>query len=47
VRRIHLEEEEEGRELRVEVELPAGASGRELVEQLAAMDEVLAVRWDE
>ena len=47
VRRIHLEEEEEGRELRVEVELPAGASGRELVEQLAAMDEVLGVRWDE
>jgi putative Mg2+ transporter-C (MgtC) family protein len=47
VRRIHLEEEEEGRELRVEVELPAGASGRELVEELAALDEVLAVRWDE
>jgi len=47
VRRIHLEEEEEGRELRVEVELPVGASGRELVEQLAGLDEVLGVRWDE
>jgi putative Mg2+ transporter-C (MgtC) family protein len=47
VRRIHLEEEDEGRELRIEVELPAGASRHDVIDELAAMDEVLAVRWDE
>jgi putative Mg2+ transporter-C (MgtC) family protein len=48
VRRIHLDEgEEEGRELRIEVQLPPGVSGRELVENLSRRDEVIAVRWDE
>jgi putative Mg2+ transporter-C (MgtC) family protein len=48
VQRIHLEEgEEEGRELRIEVQLPASVSGRELVEVLSELDEVIAVRWDE
>jgi putative Mg2+ transporter-C (MgtC) family protein len=47
VQRIHLEEEEEGRELRIEVQLPAHVSGRELVEHLSKLDEVTAVRWDE
>jgi putative Mg2+ transporter-C (MgtC) family protein len=49
VQRIHLEEgdEEEGRELRIEVQLPASVSGRELVEHLSRLDEVTAVRWDE
>jgi putative Mg2+ transporter-C (MgtC) family protein len=47
VRRIHLEEEEDARELRVEVQLPPGASGRALVEELSALDEVIAVRWEE
>jgi putative Mg2+ transporter-C (MgtC) family protein len=47
VSRIHLEEEESGRELRLEVRPPPGVSGRDLVEELTRLDEVTAVRWDE
>ena len=48
VERIQLEEAgDEGRELRLEVILPASVSGREVVERLSQLDEVLAVRWDE
>jgi putative Mg2+ transporter-C (MgtC) family protein len=47
VSRIHLEEEEEGRELRLEVRMPPGVSGRDLVEELTRLEEVTAVRWDE
>jgi putative Mg2+ transporter-C (MgtC) family protein len=47
VSRIQLEEEEEGRELKIEVALPPGVSGRDLVEDLTRLDEVTAVRWDE
>jgi putative Mg2+ transporter-C (MgtC) family protein len=48
VNRIQLEEGgEEGRELRIEVQLPGSVSGRELVEHLSKLDEVTAVRWDE
>ena len=47
VSRIQLEEEETGRELRIEVVLPTGVSGRNLVEELTQLDEVTAVRWDE
>jgi putative Mg2+ transporter-C (MgtC) family protein len=47
VSKIHLEEEEDGRELRLEVRTPAGLSGRDLVEELTRLDEVTAVRWDE
>jgi putative Mg2+ transporter-C (MgtC) family protein len=47
VRRIQLEEEEAGRELRIEVRMPPGVSGRDLVEELTRLDEVTAVRWDE
>jgi putative Mg2+ transporter-C (MgtC) family protein len=47
VSRIHLEEEETGRELRLEVRMPAGVSGRDLVEELTRLDEVTGVRWDE
>jgi len=47
VSRIHLEEEETGRELRLEVRMPPGVSGRDLVEQLTRLDEVTGVRWDE
>ena len=32
---------------RLEVVLPASVSGREVVEHLSQLDEVLAVRWDE
>jgi putative Mg2+ transporter-C (MgtC) family protein len=47
VSRIHLEEEETGRELRIEVRMPPGVSGRDLVEELSRLDEVTGVRWDE
>ena len=48
VERIQLEESgDEGRELRLEVVLPPSVSGREVVERLSELDEVLAVRWDE
>jgi putative Mg2+ transporter-C (MgtC) family protein len=47
VSRIHLEEEETGRELRIEVRMPPGVSGRDLVEELMRLDEVTGVRWDE
>jgi putative Mg2+ transporter-C (MgtC) family protein len=48
VQRIQLEEAgEEGRELTLEVQLPAAVSPRELVEHLSELDEVTAVRWDE
>jgi putative Mg2+ transporter-C (MgtC) family protein len=47
VARIQLEEEESGRELRIEVRTPPGVSGRDLVEDLTRLDEVTAVRWDE
>jgi putative Mg2+ transporter-C (MgtC) family protein len=46
VRRIHLEEEDDSRELRIEVQLPASVSGRELVDSLSQLNEVTAVRWD-
>lgn len=47
VHRIQLEESaEEGRELTMEVQLPASVSGRELVDHLSKLDEVTAVRWD-
>jgi putative Mg2+ transporter-C (MgtC) family protein len=47
VTRIQLEEEESGRELRIEVRMPPGVSGRDLVEELTRLDEVTGVRWDE
>jgi putative Mg2+ transporter-C (MgtC) family protein len=48
VERIQLEEAgDEGRELRLEIVLPAAVSGKEVLEHLSELDEVLAVRWDE
>ena len=47
VSRIHLEEEEEGSELRLEIRMPPGVSGRDLVDNLQRLDEVTGVRWDE
>jgi putative Mg2+ transporter-C (MgtC) family protein len=48
VQRIQLEEAgDEGRELTIEVQLPATVSPREFVEHLSELDEVTAVRWDE
>jgi hypothetical protein len=48
VHRIQLEEgDQEGREVRVEVRMPPGVRGREIVDELSALDEVTSVRWDE
>ena len=47
VSRIQLEEEEDGRELRLEVRMPPGVGGRDIVDDLTRLDEVTAVRWDE
>ena len=48
IHRIRLEEgDEEGRELRIEVRMPPGVHGRDVVEELGRLDEVTAVRWDE
>jgi putative Mg2+ transporter-C (MgtC) family protein len=48
VHRIRLEDsEDEGRELRIQVQLPVSVSGHELVDHLSKIDEVTAVRWDE
>jgi putative Mg2+ transporter-C (MgtC) family protein len=47
VTRIQLEEEESGRELRIEVRMPPGVHGRDLIEELTGLDEVTGVRWDE
>jgi putative Mg2+ transporter-C (MgtC) family protein len=48
VQAIQLEEGgEEGRELRIEVQLPAAVRPREVIDHLSELDEVTAVRWDE
>ena len=44
---LDLEAEDESRKLRIEVELPRSTSGRALVEELLAMDEVVAARWSD
>ena len=45
VHRIELEDEDDRRQLRIEMDLPIGGSGGEMVERLSALDEVMAVRW--
>lgn len=44
VNRIELDEEEDRRQVRVEVDL-RGAGGREVVDELSHLDEVISVRW--
>jgi putative Mg2+ transporter-C (MgtC) family protein len=44
VNRIELDEEDDRRQVRVEVDL-AGEGGREVVDELSRLDEVIAVRW--
>ena len=44
---LDLEAEDERRQLRIEVELPRSTSGRALVEELLAMEEVVAARWSD
>ena len=45
VNRVELEDDDDRRELRVEVGLPAGRRGTELVDELPKLDDVVAVRW--
>lgn len=45
VNKIQLEDEEDRRTLRLEVDLPLGGTSAEVVDQLSRLDEVLAVRW--
>ena len=45
--RVQFEDEDDRRRLRVELDAPLGASEERLVEELAALDGVLAVRWTE
>lgn len=45
VGKVELDDEEDRRQIRVELDLPIGGSGQELVEDLSALDEVIAVRW--
>jgi putative Mg2+ transporter-C (MgtC) family protein len=47
VTRVQFEDEDDRRRLRVELDAPLGASEERLVEELAALDGVLAVRWTE
>ena len=45
VTRIELGEEEDRRQLRLELDLPLGAASAEVVEGLSRLDDVVAVRW--
>jgi len=45
VTRIELGEEEDRRQLRLEVDLPLGAASAEVVDALSSLPEVVAVRW--
>ena len=47
VSRVQFEDERDRRRLRVELDLPLGAAEERLVEDLAALEGVLAVRWTE
>ena len=42
---VELEDEEDSRKLRIELDLPFGGSGRDVIEELSALDEVIGVRW--
>jgi putative Mg2+ transporter-C (MgtC) family protein len=45
VTRVELEDEEDRRQLRLEVDLPMGGASAAVVEAVSRLDEVLAVRW--
>ena len=45
VTRIELDDEEDRRQLRLELDLPLGGSTAEVVEALSRLEEVVAVRW--
>jgi hypothetical protein len=45
VNRVELEDDDERRDLRIEVVLPPHGGGRELVDELSALDDVVGVRF--
>ncbi len=45
VTRIELGDEEDRRQLRLELDLPIGSASSEVVEEVSRLDDVLAVRW--
>ena len=45
--RVEFEDEESGRQLRVELDLPFGTAAERVVDDLAALEGVTAVRWTE
>ena len=45
VTRVELEDEEDRRQLRLEIDLPVGGASAAVVEAVSRLDEVLAVRW--
>jgi uncharacterized membrane protein YhiD involved in acid resistance len=47
VSRVQFEDERDLRRLQVELDLPLGPAEERLVEELASLDGVLAVRWTE
>jgi uncharacterized membrane protein YhiD involved in acid resistance len=47
VSRVQFEDARDRRRLRIELDLPFGPAEERLVEDLAALDGVLAVRWTE
>jgi putative Mg2+ transporter-C (MgtC) family protein len=47
VNRVEFEDEEDRRQVRVELDVPLGAAEARLVDDLAALEHVTAVRWTE
>jgi putative Mg2+ transporter-C (MgtC) family protein len=45
--RVEFEDDDEGRHMRAELEVPLGAAEARLVDDLAALEGVVAVRWTE
>ena len=45
ISRVEISDLEEGRQVRVDIDLPLGGAGSELVEDLARREDVIAVRW--
>lgn len=47
VSRVEFEDEDDRRQLRIELDVPLGAAEARLVDELASLEEVTAVRWTE
>jgi putative Mg2+ transporter-C (MgtC) family protein len=45
ITRVELEDEEDRRQLRLDVDLPPGPAGAQVADSISRLDEVLAVRW--